>query len=76
MDDLMVCMDDFQQALDNLEKVLVRCKETSLSLSNKKSRIFLTKGIVLGQHILSIGIKVDPTKIDIISQVKIPSSQK
>jgi hypothetical protein len=76
MDDLTVCMDDFQQALDNLEKVLVRCKETNLSLSNKKSRIFLTKGIVLGHHISGIGIRVDPTKIDIISQIKIPSSQK
>ena len=36
----------------------------------------LTKGIVLGHHISNTGIRVDPTKIDIISQIKIPSSQK
>ena len=38
--------------------------------------MFLTEGIVLGHHISGIGIRVDPAKIDIISQIKIPSSQK
>jgi hypothetical protein len=76
MDDFTVYGDDFQQALDNLEKVLIRCKETNLSLSHEKSRMMLTEGIVLGHHISGTGIRVDPAKIDIISQIKIPSSQK
>jgi hypothetical protein len=38
--------------------------------------MLLTEGIVLGHHIYSTGIRVDPAKIDIISQIKIPSSQK
>jgi hypothetical protein len=38
--------------------------------------MFLTEGIVLGHHIFSTGIRVYPAKIDIISQIKIPSSQK
>jgi hypothetical protein len=76
MDDFMVYGYDFQQALDNLEKVLVRCKETNLSLSHEKSRMLLTKGIVRGHHISGTGIRVDPAKIHIISQIKIPSSQK
>jgi hypothetical protein len=59
-----------------LEKVLIRCKETNLSLSHEKSRMMLTEGIVLGHHISGTGIRVDPAKIDIISQIKIPSSQK
>ena len=76
MDDFTVYGDDFQQALDNFKKVLVRCKETNLSLSHEKSIMMLTEGIVLGHHISGTRIRVDPAKIDIISQIKIPSSQK
>jgi hypothetical protein len=36
MDDFTVHGQDFQEALANLEKVLIRCKETNLSLSNEK----------------------------------------
>jgi hypothetical protein len=76
MDDFTVYGDDFQQALDNLEKVLLKCKETNLSLSHEKSRMLLTEKIILGHHIFGTGIRVDPAKIEIISQIKIPSSQK
>jgi hypothetical protein len=76
MDDFTIYGDDFQKELDNLKKVLVICKETNLSLSHKKSRMLLIEGIVLGQHIFGTGIRVDPAKIDIISQIKIPGSQK
>ena len=55
-----VCMDDFtaygntfQEALDNLEKVLIRCQETNLALSHEKCKMLLTEGIVLGHHISS-----------------------
>jgi hypothetical protein len=74
MGDFTIYGDDFQQELDNLEKVLIRCRETNLSLSHEKSRMMLTKWIVLGHHISSTEIRVDPAKIDIISQIRIPSS--
>jgi hypothetical protein len=38
--------------------------------------MMLTEEIVLGHHIFGTGIRVDPAKIDIISQIKIASSQK
>jgi hypothetical protein len=62
--------------LTSLEKVLIRCKETNLSLSNEKSKMMLTEGIVLGHHISGFGMRVDPAKIHIITQIRIPSSQK
>jgi hypothetical protein len=68
MDEFTVYGDDFQQALGNLDKVLIRFRETNLSLGHKKSIIMLTKGIVLGHHIFGTRIRVKPTKIDIISQ--------
>ena len=36
MDDFPVYGNSFEEALKNLEKVLIRCKETNLSLSHEK----------------------------------------
>ena len=71
MDDFMTYRNTFQESLDNLEKVLIRCQETNLSLSHKKCKMSLTEGIVLGHHVSSQGIKVDPAKIEVI--VGLPS---
>jgi hypothetical protein len=76
MDEFTVHGKDFQEDLTSLEKVLIRCKETNISLSNEKSKMLLTEGIVLGHHISGSGIRVDLTKIHIITQIRIPSSQK
>ena len=76
MDEFTVHGKDFQEALTSLEKVLIRCKETNLSLSNENSKMMLTEGIVLGHHIFGSGMRVDPAKIHIITQIRIPSSQK
>jgi hypothetical protein len=76
MDDFTVHGKDFQEALTSLEKVLIRCKETNLSLSNEKSKMMFTKGIVLGHHISGYRMRVDLEKIHIITQIIIPSSQK
>jgi len=38
--------------------------------------MMLTKGIVLGHHISSMGIKVDLVKIEVISRLPPPQSQK
>jgi hypothetical protein len=38
--------------------------------------MMLTEGIVLGHHISRSSMRVDPAKIYIITQIKIPSSQK
>jgi hypothetical protein len=76
MDEFMVYGDDFQQELGNFEKVLIKCRETNLSISREKYKMMLIEEIVLGHHISGDGIRVDPAKIDIISQIRIPSSQK
>jgi hypothetical protein len=51
MDDFTTYGDEFNQALDNLEKTLIRCKEAHVALSNEKFQMMLTEGIVLGHHI-------------------------
>ena len=66
MDDFSVYGNTFDDSLKILEKVLKRCIETNLSLSNEKCFVMLTEGIVLGHHISSLGITVDPAIIQII----------
>jgi hypothetical protein len=38
--------------------------------------MLLTEGIVLGHHISPTGIRVDPTKIEVICKLPIPATQK
>ena len=72
MDDFTVYGNDFKEALDNLEKVLIRCQETNLASSHEKCKMMLTESVVSGHHISSEGIKVDPAKIEIITSLSPP----
>jgi hypothetical protein len=76
MDDFSVHGNSFDNSLKILEKVLTRCIETNLSLSNEKCFMMLTEGVVLGHHISSLGITVDPAKIQIIVNLPELISQK
>ena len=76
MANFMVYGTTFEEALENLEKVIVRSQETNLALSHEKCKMTLTEGIVLGHHISSMGIKVDLAKIEVISKLPPPQSQK
>lgn len=76
MDDFTVYGSTFDVCLNNLEKVIKICIETNLSLNNEKCFMMLTKGIVLGHHISYFGIKVDPTKIQVIVNLIPPKTQK
>ena len=76
MDGFIAYGNTFQEALDSLDKVLIRCQETNLSLSHEKYKMLLTKGIVLGHHVSSQGIKVDPMKIEVIVGLPSPKTQK
>ena len=76
MNDFTIYGDDYDQALANLDKVLTRCQETNLALSNEKCKMLMIEGIVLGHHISATGIKVDPTKIEVITNLPPPQPQK
>jgi hypothetical protein len=76
MDEFSVYGDTFEEALENLEKFLNRCQETCLALRNTKCFMMRIEGVVLGHHISAAGIKVDPTKIEVIVNLPSPSTQK
>jgi hypothetical protein len=66
---------DFDQDLSNLEKVLERCIATRLCLSHEKCHMMMNKGVVLGNYASVDGIKVDPTKMEVILNLPTPHTQ-
>ena len=75
MDNFTAYGNTFQKALENLEKVLIRCQETN-TLSHEKGKMLMMEGIVLGHHVSSQGIKVDPAKIEVIVGLPLSKAQK
>jgi len=63
MDDFTVYGNTFKEAIQILEKVLIRCQETNFPLSHEKCYMLLTEGIVLGHCVFYASIKVDTANI-------------
>jgi hypothetical protein len=76
MDDFIVYVNTFKEAIENLEKILIRCQEANLAFSHEKCKMMLTDRIVLGHYVSSTGIKVDLEKIEVISKIPPPQTQK
>ncbi|GJT30462.1 reverse transcriptase domain-containing protein [Tanacetum coccineum] len=65
MDDFSVFGDSFDKCLNNLDKMLQRCKDAHLVLNWEKCHFMVKKGIVLGHKVFSAGLEVDKVKIDV-----------
>nr|GEW06740.1 reverse transcriptase domain-containing protein [Tanacetum cinerariifolium] len=64
MDDFFVFENYFYKFLNNLDKMLQRCKDAYLVLNWKKCHFMVKKGIVLGYKVPGTGIEVDKAKIN------------
>ncbi|KAI4340737.1 hypothetical protein MLD38_025546 [Melastoma candidum] len=76
MDDFSVFGDTFDLCLQNVEKVLTRCKATNLVLNWEKCHFMVNEGIVLGHKVSEKGLEVDMAKIEIIEQMQPPTNVK
>ena len=76
MDDFSVLGNSFDNCLENLRSVLIRCEETNLVLNWEKCHFMVQEGIVLGHRIYARGIEVDKAKIEAIEKLPPPSSVK
>ena len=56
MDDFSVFGDSFWEAVKNLEKLLLHCQESHLTLSDKKCTLMCKERVVLGHLISDKGI--------------------
>ena len=76
MDDFSVLGNSFDNCLENLRSVLVRCEETNLVLNWEKCHFMVHEGIVFGHQIFARGIEVNKAKIEAIEKLPPPSSVK
>ena len=74
MDEFTVVGDTFDEYLTNLEKVQKRCRETNIALRNEKWFMIMIEGIILSHYLSTTGIKVDPTKIEVIFKMLPPTN--
>ena len=72
MDDFSVLGNSFDNCLENLRSVLIRCEDTNLVLNWDKCHFMVQEGIVLGHQISARGIEVDKAKIE--ATEKLPPS--
>jgi len=76
MDDFSVYGDTFDLHLENLTKVLRRCKEVNLLSNWKKCHFMVQEGVVSGHVICNRVIKVDKAIIEVIERLPPPNSVK
>ena len=73
MDDFTTFGVTFEEAMMNLEKVLVICQEHNLTLNSEKYFMLMQESVVLGHFISVARIQVDPAKIEVIQTLPIPT---
>ncbi|GKD35576.1 reverse transcriptase domain-containing protein [Tanacetum coccineum] len=76
MDDFSVFGNSFDTCLNNLDKMLQRCKDAHLVLNWEKCHFMVKEGIVLGHKVSSAGLKVDKAKINVILKLPPPTNIK
>ena len=76
IDDFSVYRSNFKSCLDNLCKVLERCKEKNLVLNWEKCHFMVNDGIVLGHKVSAAGIEIDRAKIEVMTGLPAPNNVK
>jgi len=76
MDAFLIYVGAFDLCLDNLAKVLRRCKEVNLVLNWEKHHFMVQKGVVLGYVVSHRGIENGKPKIEVIKRLPTPLLSK
>ncbi|GJX83569.1 reverse transcriptase domain-containing protein [Tanacetum coccineum] len=76
MDNISVFGDFFDKCLNNLDKMLQRCKDAHLVLNWEKCHFMVQEGIVLRHKVSGAGLEVDKAKINVISKLPPPTNIK
>ncbi|GJX12849.1 hypothetical protein Tco_0204607 [Tanacetum coccineum] len=76
MGDFSVFGSSFDHCLNNLDKMLQRCKDAHLVLNWEKCHFMVKEGIVLGHKVSEAGLEVEKAKIDVISKLPPPTNIK
>ncbi|GKE29802.1 reverse transcriptase domain-containing protein [Tanacetum coccineum] len=73
MDDFSVFGSSFDHCLNNLDKMLQRCKDAHLVLNWEKCHLMVKEEIMLGHKVSKAVLEVDKAKINLISKLPPPT---
>lgn len=73
MDDFFVFTNAYNNCLNNLRDVLLRCEETKRVLNSEKCHFTVEEGIVLGHRVSAEGLQVDKARIKVIEKLPPPT---
>ncbi|GJX01786.1 reverse transcriptase domain-containing protein [Tanacetum coccineum] len=76
MDDFSGFGDSFNSCLNNLEQMLIRCKQAHLVLNWEKCHFMVTERIMLGHKVSHKELEVNKAKIDLIAKLPPPTNVK
>ncbi|GKA63912.1 reverse transcriptase domain-containing protein [Tanacetum coccineum] len=76
MENFSVFGNSFDNCLNNLDKMLQRCKDANLVLNWEKCHFMVKEGIVLGHKVSGAGLEIEKAKIDLIYKLPPPTNVK
>ncbi|GJV65638.1 reverse transcriptase domain-containing protein [Tanacetum coccineum] len=76
MDDFSVFGSSFDHYLNNLDKMLQRCKDAHFVLNWEKCDFMVKEGIMLGHKVSEAGLEVNKAKIKVIYKLPPPTNIK
>ena len=76
LDDLIVYSNSYEEHLQHVRRVFLKCRQFGISLNPKKSQFALREGKLLGHIVSAEGVKIDPVWVEAIQKLSIPRSKK
>nr|GEV02558.1 hypothetical protein [Tanacetum cinerariifolium] len=76
MDNFPIFGYSFDKFLNNLDKMLQRCRDAHVVINWEECHFMVKEGIVLGHKVSSAGLEVDKAKINVISKLSSPTNIK
>ena len=66
LDDLTIYSNSYEEHLQHLRRVFLKCRQFGISLNPKKSQFSLKEGKLLGCIVLVEGVKIDLVRVEAI----------
>ena len=75
LDDITIYSNSYEEHLQHLKRVFLKCRQFGISLNPKKSQFSLREGKLLGHIVSAEGVNIDPVRVKEIQKLSIPSSK-
>ena len=72
LDDLLAKSQQCQDHMDHLQQIFVRCRHYNIRLNPHKCIFRVESGLLLGFIVANDGIRVDPLKVEAITNLPLP----